>query len=147
MVSKASDDLPEPESPVITTSESRGSSTSTSLRLCSRAPVTTMEFWREDIRPPLILGRWRTPKSNLRSPCKLPGIEQLGLQVVQPRLHAQLFAGRPSQQLARVVLASVAVDVLAQPLAQRGEPPGRDVGLDLRQLGAQRAPELGGHQV
>src|SRR5215470_765347 len=38
MVSKASDDLPEPESPVNTTSWSRGISTSISLRLCSRAP-------------------------------------------------------------------------------------------------------------
>src|SRR5260370_19465094 len=38
MVSKASDDLPEPESPVKTTSRSRGISTSMFLRLCSRAP-------------------------------------------------------------------------------------------------------------
>jgi hypothetical protein len=42
-VSKASDDLPEPDKPVITTSESRGSATVTSLRLCSRAPETTIE--------------------------------------------------------------------------------------------------------
>src|SRR5215471_6157694 len=42
MVSKASDDLPEPESPVITTSWSRGISRSMFLRLCSRAPLTTM---------------------------------------------------------------------------------------------------------
>src|SRR5213594_506178 len=40
MVSKASEDLPEPESPVRTTSWSRGSSTSMFLRLCSRAPRT-----------------------------------------------------------------------------------------------------------
>src|SRR5690349_1838963 len=38
MVSKASDDLPEPDRPVRTTSRSRGISTSTFLRLCSRAP-------------------------------------------------------------------------------------------------------------
>src|SRR3982074_1140229 len=38
MVSKASDDLPEPDSPVKTTSLSRGISRSTFLRLCSRAP-------------------------------------------------------------------------------------------------------------
>src|SRR5207249_3318888 len=38
MVSKASEDLPEPESPVKTTSWSRGISRSTPLRLCSRAP-------------------------------------------------------------------------------------------------------------
>src|SRR5690348_5746623 len=50
MVSKASDDLPEPDSPVITVRLSRGMSTSMFLRLCSRAPRTRMErdmrlFW------------------------------------------------------------------------------------------------------
>src|ERR1700694_1631750 len=38
MVSNASDDFPEPDSPVKTTSLSRGISTSMFLRLCSRAP-------------------------------------------------------------------------------------------------------------
>src|ERR1700745_106095 len=38
MVSKASEDLPEPERPVKTTSLSRGISTSMFFRLCSRAP-------------------------------------------------------------------------------------------------------------
>src|SRR5882757_1464215 len=121
MVSNASEDLPEPDRPVITTSESRGSSTVTSLRLCSRAPVTTMEFWREDIRPPVILRRRRTPPSNLCSTERLgqlPRVEQLGLQVLQPRLDAQLLPRRAAQQLARVELAPVAVDVVAQPLAQ-----------------------------
>src|ERR1700722_10475756 len=42
MVSKASEDLPEPDSPVNTTSRSRGISRSTFLRLCSRAPRTAM---------------------------------------------------------------------------------------------------------
>ena len=37
-------DLPDPDSPVITTSWSRGMSTSTLLRLCSRAPRTSMNF-------------------------------------------------------------------------------------------------------
>src|SRR3954469_19140790 len=46
MVSKASDDLPEPESPVMTPRASRGMETVTSLRLCSRAPETTMVSWR-----------------------------------------------------------------------------------------------------
>src|SRR5437773_11943744 len=41
MVSKASDDLPEPDSPVKTISFSRGSSRETFLRLCSRAPRIT----------------------------------------------------------------------------------------------------------
>src|SRR5690606_7580215 len=40
MVSKASEDFPEPDKPVMTTSLSRGSATSMFLRLCSRAPRT-----------------------------------------------------------------------------------------------------------
>src|SRR5580704_14922580 len=43
MVSNASDDLPDPDRPVITVSESRGMTTSTFFRLCSRAPRTWME--------------------------------------------------------------------------------------------------------
>ena len=46
MVSKASDDLPEPESPVKTTRESRGISRSTLRRLCTRAPRTLIETTR-----------------------------------------------------------------------------------------------------
>src|SRR6202035_5401055 len=42
MVSKASEDLPEPDRPVNTTSRSRGISRSISLRLCSRAPRMAM---------------------------------------------------------------------------------------------------------
>src|SRR6478735_5644612 len=56
MVSKASDDLPEPDSPVKTMSLSRGRSTETFRRLCSRAPRITREsaigrsaYW---FRPP-----------------------------------------------------------------------------------------------
>src|ERR687897_347284 len=43
MVSKASDDLPDPDSPVNTISFSRGSSRLTFRRLCSRAPRITSE--------------------------------------------------------------------------------------------------------
>src|SRR3954471_7683836 len=42
MVSKASEDLPEPLRPVITVSRFFGMSTSTPFRLCSRAPLTLM---------------------------------------------------------------------------------------------------------
>src|SRR5512132_3459042 len=42
MVSNAKLDLPEPERPVITVSESRGISTSMLRRLCSRAPRMTI---------------------------------------------------------------------------------------------------------
>src|SRR5580692_1158026 len=44
MVSNASDDFPDPDSPVITTSLSRGISTSMFLRLCSRAPLILMPW-------------------------------------------------------------------------------------------------------
>src|SRR5580692_11651138 len=44
MVSKASEDLPEPDKPVSTVKVSRGISTSTFLRLCSRAPRMEMFF-------------------------------------------------------------------------------------------------------
>src|SRR5688500_13899111 len=42
MVSNASDDLPEPLTPVITISDRGGSVTSTFLRLCVRAPRTAI---------------------------------------------------------------------------------------------------------
>src|SRR5215216_6286262 len=45
MVSKASEDLPEPESPVNTISRSRGSSSDMFFRLCSRAPWIDMTFF------------------------------------------------------------------------------------------------------
>src|SRR5215467_6215532 len=44
MVSKARDDFPDPLRPVMTTSLSRGISTSMFLRLCSRAPLMTIFF-------------------------------------------------------------------------------------------------------
>src|SRR4051812_39599801 len=106
----------------MTTSESRGSSTVTSLRLCSRAPETTMEFWRLDIRPPPSLRRSRTYFPNRRSlgagnahwGGQQPGVEQLALEVAEERLHAELLPGRAPQQLARVELPAVPVDVVAQ---------------------------------
>ncbi len=42
-VPKASDDLPEPDTPVKTTRALRGITTSTFFRLCSRAPRTWMQ--------------------------------------------------------------------------------------------------------
>ena len=43
MVSKAKEDLPEPESPVITIKLSLGNSISTPFKLCALAPFTTMD--------------------------------------------------------------------------------------------------------
>src|SRR6266581_7740970 len=51
MVSKASDDFPEPDSPVKTTSLSRGMVRSMSLRLCSRAPLITIAVCWRDLLP------------------------------------------------------------------------------------------------
>src|SRR3990170_833652 len=61
MVSKASEDLPEPDSPVITTSLSRGRSSEMFLRLCSRAP-------RMEINLEVILwamSEWPRPSARL----------------------------------------------------------------------------------
>src|ERR1700732_5060884 len=80
MVSKASDDFPEPDSPVNTMSRSRGSSTETLRRLCSRAPRTTRvsDIGAASLRPNRRStgGRWRP----------LPGgaaahLQELGLEV------------------------------------------------------------------
>src|SRR3954447_13313949 len=57
MVSKASDDLPEPDSPVKTMSWSRGSSRSTLRRLCSRAPRITIVLLDGTATGPMIPGR------------------------------------------------------------------------------------------
>src|SRR5919106_2641543 len=62
MVSKASDDLPDPDRPVKTMSRSRGSSMLTFLRLCSRAP--------------------RTISDSDMGPGRLTGFAQFALQVV-----------------------------------------------------------------
>src|SRR4051794_28104980 len=139
----------------MTTRLSRGSSTVTSLRLCSRAPVTTMEFWRLDIRPPYSLRRRRTYSANR---CSLSagnphrrgqetGVEQLPLEVGEPRLDLQLLPRRAPQQLARVELAAVPVDLGAQPLAQRRELAGGDLVVDRGQIVEQRTPQLRRHQV
>src|SRR5918999_1919758 len=100
IVSNASEDLPEPDRPVITTSESRGSSTVTSLRLCSRAPVTTMvPVW--DIRPPPILRRRTDVRARGFSQYAANGsaggrehtrVGQLRAQVAEERLAAQVLA-------------------------------------------------------
>src|SRR4051812_33529970 len=99
----------------MTTSESRGSSTVTSLRLCSRAPETTMEFWREDIRPLSSLRAVRTEKANgcslgARNPdrrAQQPGVQQLGLEIGEERLHLELLPRHALQKLPRGELAAV----------------------------------------
>src|SRR5215208_5996015 len=152
MVSKASDDLPEPDRPVMTTSESRGSSTVTSLRLCSRAPATTIDSWR-DIRRPLSLGARRTEEHEhafvLPALCgsEQPGVLQLGAEVADEGLDAQGLPRHAGQQLARVELAAVAVNAHPQPLAQGREVAGLDALPDLGDVPFYALPELGRHQI
>src|SRR5437764_13572226 len=59
MVSKASEDLPEPESPVMTVRRSRGISTLMFFRLCWRAPRTVIRSIAIACNRPRAL-QWRT---------------------------------------------------------------------------------------
>jgi hypothetical protein len=65
-VSNASDDFPDPETPVITENRDLGNSTSIPRRLFWRAPRTTMarwegEFTRAESRLAANVGKARTP--------------------------------------------------------------------------------------
>src|SRR2546421_6183055 len=77
MVSKASEDFPDPESPVKTTSLSRGIVRSMSFRLCSRAPRMTIAvcccalpagtgFFSATDPGPHAAGLWLAPHARLR---------------------------------------------------------------------------------
>src|SRR5450759_2503932 len=77
MVSKASDDLPDPESPVKTTSLSRGIDSVTFLRLCSRAP--RMVIWSVGMDSCLFLVSCDRKRS-------ARGGDQLPVPVVDPTL-------------------------------------------------------------
>src|SRR5450759_2031016 len=99
MVSKASDDLPDPLNPVITVSVLRGISTSMFFRLCCRAPCTVMrssmmDGWSEDA-PTLYSTRGaralrnpsaRTGRSGLAQP-------QVRLATIEDAAHLPLFPG------------------------------------------------------
>src|SRR3954454_11768831 len=79
MVSNARDDLPEPDSPVKTISESRGRSIETSLRLCSRAP--RMMSWSATALP--------RDRSNMRSSSYVaPATRRPAPRRLRPRSHA-----------------------------------------------------------
>ena len=69
MVSNARLDLPEPESPVITTSLSRGISTSTFLRLCSRAPRMTID--ESDMCSPVLCFAASDSSARQRTPVRV----------------------------------------------------------------------------
>src|SRR5690349_21551188 len=138
MVSKASEDLPEPERPVITTSRSRGISTSTFLRLCSRAPRTTM------------LPAKRLPASQLRAHDRdgaLDGVPVLRERLRAVRLEAQhedgLGVRRPHEAPAVREADAHPVDV-DDLVAEVTEPLAYDLGdAELDRVGAVD-PDLGG---
>src|SRR3990170_3580569 len=81
MVSNASDDFPEPETPVITTSLSRGISRSIPFRLCSRAPRMTILPLDIDSLSPKMPSQEFSAKSNLYYN---PLLSKLGLEVEPP---------------------------------------------------------------
>src|SRR6478735_12538534 len=106
MVSKASDDLPEPDSPVKTMSWLRGRSTSTFLRLWTRAPRTVIQSCdmsnsREILRLPKLLvyhavsqpGVLEPVEEVERQPQQEPDPEPLPGRARQP-LHDEEAAGR-----------------------------------------------------
>src|SRR6185312_5916834 len=114
-VSKASDDLPEPETPVMTTNRLRGISRLMFLRLCSRAPRTEIvsmgpailtnrgrdrswsrqganRAWMEGIPGPGRVGASRSPavSKRVRHPWTNQGVEAspAGRQSRSPRVEA-----------------------------------------------------------
>src|SRR5690606_10669296 len=71
IVSKASDDFPDPDTPVTTTSAPRGRSTSIPFRLCSEAPRTDRTFTPALYGQRLPAATAATPRPR-RPPCLSP---------------------------------------------------------------------------
>src|SRR4051794_34956626 len=165
MVSKASDDLPDPDSPVMTTSASRGSATVMSLRLCSRAPETTsasdrameISVWnRTDVPPSVqprtsaVSGRRRAGSGN--APGQHPLAER-SLQVPRNRLAlcailaGLAFPASASAQTPLTACPTIAPGAqcgeIASPLDHTGAIPGTQrVGFTVLPSTGQRAGTL-----
>src|ERR1700681_2200684 len=100
MVSKASEDFPEPDRPVNTTSLSRGISRSTFLRLCSRAPRMVIARmpepevdWRFALITSSIAGiSWRAGQRSVRA--RIAGDAGIGRQWVSSE-HRKNASGFP----------------------------------------------------
>src|SRR3990170_6719196 len=147
MVSKASDDLPEPDSPVITTSLSRGRSSEMFLRLCSRAPRMEMNLevilWAMSEGP--------GPSARL----SLPGVERQG-EGPRPLNQRQLLEAGPygaglaaeacGNRLHRLAVIMAALEVLLLGLSPRGigVAMGFPHGRHIVALGVARTPGLAG---
>src|SRR5690349_16483581 len=109
MVSNASVDLPDPDRPVMTTSASRGSTTVTSLRLCSRAPETTIWPGGEGVISP-------TPSLGMRTDVR-PGVSDEFVRRAGADAGVDLVRqGRAVLELE--VLAQIAVGLVARGAVQ-----------------------------
>src|ERR1041384_2917686 len=109
MVSNASDDLPEPESPVMTVSRFRGIATEMFLRLCSRAPRTRRNS--SDISP----GTYRSARrhSSRRAPVLGIGRRSGGRLRPRPATFLSLQASyRSNLEERRMPLLKGTLDVL-----------------------------------
>src|ERR1700693_2864644 len=91
MVSNASEDLPEPESPVKTIKRSRGSSSETFFRLCSRAPRMVR------VSAMVCRGYRRSPNF-FQLPSKRSNLVSKSSRVLEAKLHR----GKPHLGLERV---------------------------------------------
>src|SRR5690242_19644120 len=88
MVSKAREDLPEPDRPVMTVSVSRGMSTSIPLRLCSRAPRTEIWVSMGFVVPDMFYGGKRPHASGC-------GVGDLGLEVGEGKVISRVISAAP----------------------------------------------------
>src|SRR2546421_1095843 len=128
MVSKARDDLPDPDSPVSTMSLSRGSSRLTLRRLCSRAPRITR---RSDTRAEPIWSMLSSGGTSVRCDawcerCDGPSLGRLAPVVrgVQTIDLAEIFrrVARDKGDRADVEVAQ-ALCIVRQPIGRHREPP------------------------
>src|SRR5438067_2825391 len=137
MVSKASDDCPEPESPVKTTSLSRGMVRSMSLRLCSRAPLITISVCCRDLLPAAFLsatdagphpaGLRLAPPARLGGGRRRQGLPVLHRVATKPDEPVAQFR-RPLELQVASRLLPLAVEILGQALDLVRRQPGRQRG-------------------
>src|SRR5580658_7722725 len=120
MVSKASEDLPEPESPVKTIRRSRGSSSETFFRLCSRAPRMVR------VSAMVCRGYRRSPNF-FQLPTKRSNLIAQASRVLEAKLHrGEPHLGLEGVDEARQLLCRQLPDVLRKRCAGslRRPPPG-----------------------
>src|SRR5215471_5843553 len=97
MVSNARLDLPEPESPVTTMSLSRGNSTDTFFKLCTRAPCTAIVV---------------RAAGRVLAGCGLPGIGRLPDEEVRQFLHVDIAPLRQADRQRRFADESLIGEIL-----------------------------------